>query len=72
MIPTETSRNRCSPIIHAGAERGIRTMIARRNAGVAIRRLLQTKRDREQSDENNRDCEGDEVRAKEICLERSR
>ena len=42
------------------------------NVGVAIRRLLQTKRDREQSDENNRDCEGNEVRAKELCLERSR
>ena len=28
MIPIETSRNRCNAIIYAGAERGIRTMMA--------------------------------------------
>ena len=71
MIPTETSRNRCSPIIHAGAERGIRTMIAR--IMLAERYAVFSKRNAiASSDENNRDCEGDEVRAKEICLERSR
>ena len=46
-------------------------MIARVYAGVAIGSLLQTKRDREQSDENDCNRERDEIRAKEICLERS-
>jgi hypothetical protein len=71
MIPTETSRNLCNAIIHAGAERRIRTMNGEGNAGVTIRSLLQTKCDREQSDENDCNCERDEVCAKKICLERS-
>jgi len=29
MIPTETSMNRCRATIHAGFERGIKTMIVR-------------------------------------------
>jgi hypothetical protein len=54
MIPTETSTNLRSAMVRVGAERGIRTMIARVMFAQRLRNLLQTKCDRQQSDENNR------------------
>jgi hypothetical protein len=52
---------RCSATTHAALARGMKTMIAKGNTGVAVRGLLQPKCKRQQPEQKNGDSKRDQI-----------
>jgi hypothetical protein len=71
MMPTETSRNLCSAMVYAEADRGMRTIIQSVMPASWYAVFSKTNRDRQQSDENDRKREGKQICPEVIYLERS-
>ena len=69
-IPSETSMNRFTAINHGGSTRGMRTTDRQRDTRIPIARLVQSRGERDQSKQKDRQPECDKVLAEVNCFDR--